>query len=57
MGGPLVIEPEDAVAPGMSGSPLISTSGAAIGVISTSNIAACLTNSLPGWLLRALACA
>jgi hypothetical protein len=55
LGGPLVIKPEDAVVPGMSGSPLVSTSGAALGVISTSNMAACLTNSLPGWLLRALA--
>ena len=39
---------------GMSGSPLISTTGAAIGVVSTNNIAACLVNGLPGWLLREL---
>jgi hypothetical protein len=55
-GGPLVIKPEKIVVPGMSGSPLIGTTGAALGVISTSNMAACLTNSLPGWLLRMLAC-
>jgi len=39
----------------MSGSPLIGATGAALGVVSTDNITACLTNSLPGWLLRALA--
>jgi hypothetical protein len=39
---------------GMSGSPLISTTGAAIGVVSTNNIVACLVNGLPGWLLREL---
>ena len=39
---------------GMSGSPLISTTGAAIGVVSTNNIAACLVNGLPGWLVREL---
>jgi hypothetical protein len=57
LGGPLVIEPEELAAAGMSGSPVISATGAAIGVMSTSNWAACLTNGLPGWLLRALACA
>jgi hypothetical protein len=39
---------------GMSGSPLISTTGAAIGVVSADNIAACLVNGLPGWLVREL---
>jgi hypothetical protein len=39
---------------GMSGSPLISTTGAAIGVASINNIAACLVNGLPGWLVREL---
>ena len=39
---------------GMSGSPLISTTAAAIGVVSTNNIAACLVNGLPGWLVREL---
>ena len=39
---------------GMSGSPLIGTTGAAIGVVSTNNIAACLVNGLPGWLVREL---
>jgi hypothetical protein len=43
----LVIEPADVVVGGMCGSPLISTSGAAIGVISTGNLTACLTNGLP----------
>jgi hypothetical protein len=38
----------------MSGSPLISTTGAAIGVVSADNIAACLVNGLPGWLVREL---
>jgi hypothetical protein len=41
----------------MSGSPLISATGAALGVVSTSNWAAVLTDGLPGWLLRMLACA
>jgi hypothetical protein len=49
--------PEKLTVGGMSGSPLISTTGAAIGVVSTSNMVACLANSLPGWLLRKLACA
>jgi hypothetical protein len=39
---------------GMSGSPLISTTGAAIGMVSTNNIVACLVNGLPGWLVREL---
>jgi hypothetical protein len=51
-----VIEPEKIVVGGMSGTPLISPTGAALGVCSTSNIATCLTNGLPAWLLRALAC-
>lgn len=55
-GGPLVIRPEHAVVGGTSGSRLIGTSGAAIGVISTSNVAAHLTNDLPGRLLRVLTC-
>ena len=55
LGGPFVIDPADVVFGGMSRSPLISASGAAIGVICTSNMAACLINGLPGWLLRALA--
>ena len=37
---------------GMSGSPLIRTTDAAIGVVSTNNIVACLVNGLPCWLLR-----
>jgi hypothetical protein len=37
---------------GMPGSPLISTTGAGIGVVSTNNIVACLVNGLPCWLLR-----
>ena len=56
LGGPLVIQPEELAVAGMSGSPLISTTGAALGVVSTGNCASCLTNGLPGWLLRALAC-
>lgn len=53
-GGPLMIEPADIVIPGLSGSPLISATGAALGVVSMNNAATCLTNGLPGWLLRAL---
>jgi hypothetical protein len=53
--GALSITPEKSTVNGMSGSPLISATGAAIGVVSTSNIAACLTNGLPGWFLRKLA--
>jgi hypothetical protein len=49
--------PEELAEGGMSGSPLISATGAALGVISTSNQASVLTDGLPGWLLRALACA
>jgi hypothetical protein len=56
-GGPFVIEPEKLVKGGMSGSPLISATGAALGVFSTSNWAPVLADGLPGWLLRALACA
>jgi hypothetical protein len=56
LGGPLLIEPEDLVAGGMSGSLVISATGAALGVVSTSNWAPCLTRSLPGRLLSALAC-
>jgi len=41
----------------MSGSPVISATGAALGVVSTSNSASVLVDRLPGWLLRALACA
>jgi hypothetical protein len=55
-GGPLWIDPANIVVPGMSGSPLISATGAALGVVSTKNVATCLTNGLPGWLLRGLAC-
>jgi hypothetical protein len=57
LGGPFLIEPEELVKSGMSGSPLISATGAALGVISTSNWASVLVDGLPGWLLRALACA
>jgi hypothetical protein len=57
LGGALLIEPEELAQGGMSGSPVISATGAALGVVSTSNQAAVLANSLPGWLLRALACA
>jgi Trypsin-like peptidase domain len=56
-GGPLLIEPEELAKDGMSGSPLISATGAALGVVSTSNWASVLADGLPGWLLRALACA
>jgi hypothetical protein len=56
LGGPFLIEPEELVKSGMSGSPLISPTGAALGVVSTSNWAAVLADGLPGWLLRALAC-
>jgi hypothetical protein len=55
LGGPLLIEPEELAEGGMSGSPLISATGAALGVVSTSNWAAVLADGLPGWLLRALA--
>jgi hypothetical protein len=55
LGGAFGIEPGKLVKSGMSGSPLISATGAALGVISTSNWAAVLADSLPGWLLRALA--
>jgi hypothetical protein len=57
LGGPLGIVPEKLVKSGMSGSPLISATGAAVGVISTSSWASVLADGLPGWLLRALACA
>jgi trypsin-like peptidase len=57
LGGPLLIEPEELAEGGMSGSPLISATGAALGVVSTSNWASVLTDGLPGWLLRALSCA
>jgi hypothetical protein len=57
LGGPFSIEPETLVKSGMSGSPLISMTSAALGVVSTSNWAAVLADGLPGWLLRALACA
>lgn len=57
LGGPLMIEPEKLVVLGMSGSPLLSATGAAVGVVSTRNLATCLWNGLPGWLLRALTCA
>jgi hypothetical protein len=53
---PLVIEPEDIVVAGMSGSPLISATGAALGVICMNNVATTLADGLPGWLLRKLAC-
>jgi hypothetical protein len=56
LAGPLSIEPAKLVKGSMSGSPLISATGAALGVISTSNWAAVLADGLPGWLLRALAC-
>jgi hypothetical protein len=55
LGAPLVIENDGLLVPGMSGSPLIGRSGAAVGVVRTSYFAACLWDSLPGWLLRALA--
>ena len=51
-GRPLWIEPERLT--GMSGSPLVSSTGAALAVISTNNMAACLVDSLPGWLVREL---
>jgi len=57
LGGPFSIEPAKLVKSGMSGSPLISMTGATLGVISTSNWAPVLTDGLPGWLLRALTCA
>lgn len=57
LGGPLLIEPEALAEAGMSGSPLLSATGAALGVVSTNNWAAVLTYGLPCWLLRALACA
>jgi hypothetical protein len=53
-GGPFLIEPEELVKCGMSGSPLISPTGAALGVVSTNNMAAVLADGLPGWLLRDL---
>jgi hypothetical protein len=55
VGGPLMVEPADLIVGGMSGSPLIGATGAALGVVSTHNSTTCLTNGLPGWLLRALA--
>jgi hypothetical protein len=58
-GGALLIEPTNLIKFGMSGSAVISATGAALGVIGTGagtcgGIAACLTNSLPAWILRAL---
>jgi hypothetical protein len=67
-GGPLLIEPGNLIKGGMSGSPLVSATGAALGVVSTGDatadrdseadvanaLAACVTNSLPARLLRAL---
>ena len=55
--GEELAEAEELVKGGMSGSPVISATGAALGVISTSNWASILTDGLPGWLLRKLACA
>jgi hypothetical protein len=48
-GGSLVIDSANVVVGRMSGSPLISTGGAAIGVVSSGNMAAYLTNDLPNW--------
>jgi hypothetical protein len=59
-GGPLLIEnATDGIAFGMSGSPILSREGAAIGVVSQSHahsegIAPRLIASLPGWLLLKL---
>jgi hypothetical protein len=52
--GLLEVEPENVVVGGMSGSPLISATGEALGVVSTSNFCPVLTDSLPAWLLRKL---
>ena len=48
------IEPAKVCVPGMSGLPVISPTGAALGVISTNNVASALTDGLPGRLLRTL---
>jgi S1-C subfamily serine protease len=53
--GWLMIEPEHAIVGGMSGSPVVSATGAAVGVVSTSNFGSVLADVLPGWLLRKLA--
>lgn len=54
MGVAFWTEPEGLTVNGMSGSPLISTTGAEIGAVSTDNIVAYLVNGPPGWLLREL---
>jgi hypothetical protein len=56
LGGPLLIEnATDEIVPGMSGSPILSREGAAIGVVSqshrTQGMSPRLIANLPGWLL------
>jgi hypothetical protein len=57
--GALTVEPGQTFGPGMSGSPLVGATGVASTGSSEGSLsfgqAACLTNGLPGWLLRRLA--
>jgi hypothetical protein len=61
--GLIVVHPPDAVVAGMSGSPIVSETGAAIGVVAmrggsggavTDAVCSVLVDGLPGWLLRKL---
>jgi hypothetical protein len=48
----LSIWPEESVVEGMSGSPILSAEGAAIGLVTTNGYCPVLVDSLPGRLLR-----
>jgi hypothetical protein len=50
----LTVEPEELVVSGMSGSPILSPDGGAIGAVSNGSMNPILTESLPAWLLRAI---
>jgi hypothetical protein len=50
----LTVEPQKLVVSGMSGSPILSPDGGAIGAVSTGNMNPILTESLPAGLLRAI---
>jgi len=53
----LWVKPQDIVAKGMSGSPVISVLGAAIGIVSVVDTSPVIVDCLPGWLMRAIALA
>jgi hypothetical protein len=50
----LTVEPEELVVSGMSGSPILSLDGGAIGAVSNGSMNPILTESLPAGLLRAI---